>query len=54
MEVGVKESFKGRKCGKNEGGKIGREQMPREWRGKGGDEDLECDWRTAVKEIWEV
>ena len=33
-----------------------REQMPRKWRGKGGEEDRECGRRTALKEIrkeWE-
>ena len=33
-----------------------REQMPRKWREKGGDEDRECDGRTALREIgkeWE-
>ena len=28
--------------------------MIRYWRGKGGDEDRECDGRTAVREIWKV
>ena len=33
-----------------------REQMPRKWREKGGEEDQECDGRTALREIgkeWE-
>ena len=28
-----------------------RDQMPG-WRGKGGEEDRECDGRTALREIW--
>ena len=27
--------------------------MPRKWREKGGEEDQECDGRTALREIWE-
>ena len=43
MELGVKESFTeeidtGWSCGEWEM-KNGREQMPRKWQGKGGDED---------------
>ena len=26
--------------------------MSREWRKKGGEEDLECDGRSALREIW--
>ena len=26
--------------------------MPRKWRVKGGEEDRECDGRTALREIW--
>ena len=29
-----------------------REPMPRKWRGKGGEEDRECDGRTGFREIW--
>ena len=28
--------------------------MPIKWRGKGGEEDRECDGRTALRGIWEV
>ena len=43
VELGVKENFKqeidtGWSCGEN-----GREQMPRKWKGKGGDEDQNWD-----------
>ena len=39
-------------CGKNGRLKIRRKQMPRKWKGKGGEEDRECDGRTALREIW--
>ena len=26
--------------------------MPRQWRGKGGEEDRGCDGRTGLREIW--
>ena len=29
-----------------------REQMPRKWTGKGGEENRECDETTALREIW--
>ena len=29
-----------------------RKQMPWKWSGKGGEEDRECDGRTALREIW--
>ena len=29
-----------------------REEMLRKWRGKGGEEDQECDGRTGLREIW--
>ena len=31
-----------------------REQMPRKWREKGGEEDRKCDGRTALREIGRV
>ena len=30
-----------------------RKQMPTTWRGKGGDEDRECQQRTASRQFWE-
>ena len=62
VEVGVKESFQKklvsnmvksagyeeRKGGEN----WQREQMPRKWKEKGGEEDQECDERIALREIW--
>ena len=29
-----------------------REQMPRKWSEKGGEDDRECDGRTALRDIW--
>ena len=36
-----------------DGGKWQREQMPRKWKKTGGEEDRECNGRTALREIWE-
>ena len=38
--------------GKNGRRKTSRDQMPRKWREKGGEEDQECDGRTALREIY--
>ena len=47
VKVGVKEDSKKklvrRSCRKNLRRKIGREQMPKKWRGNGGDGDRNCD-----------
>ena len=45
VEVGVKESYEMKNWQ--------LEHMPRKWREGGGEEDRECDGRTAVREIWE-
>ena len=29
-----------------------RDQMPTKWRGKGREEDRECDWKPELREVW--
>ena len=52
-ETGEEWAEMGRRCGKNGRWKLAQiEQMPRKWRGKGGEEDRECGRSTALKEVW--
>ena len=41
-----------RTCGKNGRLKIGKENRCPEMGGRAGDEDRECDGRTALREVW--
>ena len=65
MEIGVKESFKKKLarsrlgsrsssviCDKNARWKTGKEQMPRKWKAKAGEQERNCDRRTALIETW--